>query len=209
MKPEDVPDEIVDKALQASAPHITTEFNEAEMVVLRGWVRRSLALAWDDIFGAGFTEGFSTKISMEKTADNYEPAEGPALSEYEKQHRVIVVDHYDDGALEVAYREAVPAAPLTLAARGNHSVDMKVKTLTDAIFRAGGPRLYAADKEAVAKIMRDHRAQVWSDGKVECRCNMQFPSEHLQEMRVAERADALLTAHEQHVYRQVVEAFYE
>lgn len=147
MKPEDVPDEIVDKALQASAPHITTEFNEAEMVVLRGWVRRSLALAWDDIFGAGFTEGFSTKISMEKTADSYEPAEGPALSEYEKQHRVIVVDHYDDGALEVAYRETVPAAPLTLAARGNHSVDMKVESLISAIARAGGPRLVVESDE--------------------------------------------------------------
>lgn len=167
MKPENVPDDVVEKMAQAiwdadtPAPELGWPRWEVaveraanglwdlpQMVAdTRAMARTAAAAAWDDIFGAGFTEGFSTKISMEKTADSYEPAEGPALSEYEKQHRVIVVDHYDDGALEVAYRETVPAAPLTLAARGNHSVDMKVESLISAIARAGGPRLVVESDE--------------------------------------------------------------
>jgi hypothetical protein len=36
---------------------------------------------------------------------------------------------------------------------------------------------------------------------------MQFPRESVMNMpRVAERADILLTAHEEHVYRQIVES---
>lgn len=55
--------------------------------------------------------------------------------------RVIVPDHYGDGAMEVLYRESVPAAPLTLSTTGHWSIDMKVETLLDAIVTAGGPDL--------------------------------------------------------------------
>jgi hypothetical protein len=68
MKPEDVPDEIVDKALQASEASLNTAFDDAELLVLRNWMRRSLALAWDGIYAHGYTDGFSDNTHLEAGA---------------------------------------------------------------------------------------------------------------------------------------------
>lgn len=75
----EVPDELVDKAVQADYegmvnPDLLRELpkwtdhheHEDQRAALRSGMRAALAAVWDDIYAYGYTDGFSDKTELEE-----------------------------------------------------------------------------------------------------------------------------------------------
>lgn len=65
-RPEDIDDALVEKAMAAAYEADPHRYPPPSSVDAQRGIRAGLAAAWDDIWGHGFTDGFSTKIEAEK-----------------------------------------------------------------------------------------------------------------------------------------------